>query len=100
MPATTTVLYEKGTDFNMDYYLKTHMPLVQEKWGSYGLKSWKVIQFGDDSPYAVQATIEWGSLDDFKKAAGSASTKDVMDDVKNFSNTSPKLFSGEVVGSK
>jgi hypothetical protein len=105
----------------MDYYLKTHMPLVQENWSSYGLKSWKVcyanpplhdllrkhrltkekvIQFGDDSPYAVQATLEWGSLDDFKKAAGSDSTKTVMDDVKNFSNTTPKLFSGEVVGSK
>jgi hypothetical protein len=26
----------------MDYYLNTHMPLVQEKWGPYGLKSWKV----------------------------------------------------------
>jgi hypothetical protein len=26
----------------MDYYLKTHMPLVQEKWGPSGLKSWKV----------------------------------------------------------
>jgi hypothetical protein len=26
----------------MDYYLSTHMPLVQEKWGPHGLKSWKV----------------------------------------------------------
>jgi hypothetical protein len=60
----------------------------------------KVIQFGDDSPYAVQATLEWDSLNDFKKAAGSDATKTVMDDVKNFSNTTPKLFSGEVVGSK
>lgn len=60
----------------------------------------KVIQFGDDSPYAVQATLEWGTLDEFKKAAGSDATKKVMDDVKNFSNTSPKLFSGEVVGSQ
>jgi hypothetical protein len=38
-------------------------------------------------------------VDDFKKAAGSDATKAVMDDVKNFSNT-PKLFTGEVVGSK
>lgn len=38
------VIYEKGTDFKMDYYLKTHMPLVQEKWAEFGLKSWKVRQ--------------------------------------------------------
>jgi uncharacterized protein (TIGR02118 family) len=115
------VLYEKGTEFNMDYYLKTHMPLVQENWGPYGLKSWKVrhahmstawslpdlsadnakvLKFDEDSPYLVQATLEWGSLDDFKKAAGSDSTKKVMDDVKNFANTSPKLMSGEIVGSQ
>lgn len=36
------MIYEKGTQFNMDYYLKTHMPLVQEKWAEHGLKSWKV----------------------------------------------------------
>jgi hypothetical protein len=39
-------------------------------------------------------------VDDFKKAAGSDATSAVMDDVKNFSNTTPKLFTGEVVGSK
>jgi hypothetical protein len=60
----------------------------------------KVIQFGADDPYCVQATIEWDSVDDFKKAAGSDATSAVMDDVKNFSNTTPKLFTGEVVGSK
>lgn len=105
----------------MDYYLKTHMPLVQEKWAPYGLKSWKVchaqfpitrflrgplsnqakvIKFGEESPYVVQATLEWGSMDDFKKAAGSDSIQAVMDDVKNFSNTTPKLMTGEVVGSQ
>lgn len=42
---TGLVIYEKGTDFKMDYYLKTHMPLVQEKWAEFGLKSWKVRHF-------------------------------------------------------
>ncbi|KAM0717515.1 hypothetical protein Q7P37_007367 [Cladosporium fusiforme] len=100
MSATTTVIYEKGTDFKMDYYLKTHMPLVQQKWSEYGLKSWKVLQFPDDAPYCVQATLEWGSMDDFKKAATSPALQDIMDDVKNFSNTTPKLMTGQLVGSQ
>lgn len=74
------------------------MPLVQKHWTQYGLKSWKVLKFGDDSPYAVQATLEWGSLDDFKKAATSDSAKEVLGDVPNFSNKDPVLMSGEVVG--
>jgi uncharacterized protein (TIGR02118 family) len=74
------------------------MPLVQNKWSSYGLKSWKVIKFGDDSPYCVQATLEWGSLDDFQKAATSDSAKEVLGDVPNFSDKDPVLMSGDVVG--
>merc|ERR1712137_915945 len=101
MSATTTVIYEQNTKFNMDYYLKTHMPLVQEKWGPSGLKSWKVLKFGDDAPYCVQATLEWGSMSDFQKATQDKAAMDaIMGDVSNFSNTNPKLMTGEVVGSK
>ena len=35
MPVAITVLYPKAPDatFNLDYYLSTHMPLVQDKFG-------------------------------------------------------------------
>lgn len=118
--ATTTVLYPKGCKFDMvrhkqylllqcllsltltlpqDYYLKTHMPLVASSWTQYGLKSWKVVKFDDDAPHSVQATLEWGSLDDFKKAATSESAAKVMGDVANFTDGQPTLGSGDVVGS-
>ena len=74
------------------------MPLVQSKWSQYGLKSWKVLQFKDSDPYCVQATLEWGSMDDFNKALGSAETKEVMDDVPNFSDKGPSLMTGDVTG--
>ena len=98
MPATVTVLYPKGVKFNMDYYMSTHMPLVQKNWQSYGLQSWKVLEFGDDAPYKVQATLEWGSMDDFKKASSGPETKDVLGDVPNFADKEPILMPGEVVG--
>jgi len=97
--ATATVIYPKGTTFNMDYYKKTHMPLVMEKWGPHGLKSWKVLQFGDDAPYTVQATLEFGSMEDFQKAGGSPEAKEVMGDVKNFSDKDPVIMAGPIVAS-
>jgi uncharacterized protein (TIGR02118 family) len=85
--------------FTQDYYLKTHMPLVESKWKQYGLKSWKVLQFPSDAPYSVQATLEWDSKEDFEKALGSEETKEVLGDVPNFSDKNPVLMPGDVKGS-
>ena len=60
----------------------------------------QVLKFGDDSPYSVQATLEWGSMSDFQKAAGSPALQVIMDDVKNFADKPPKLMTGELVGSQ
>ena len=38
--ATISVLYPAGANFNLDYYTAKHMPMVMDKWGQYGLKSW------------------------------------------------------------
>ena len=116
--STTTVLYEQGAKFDMvefsmtspsytvtnyvsctqDYYLKTHMPLVESKWKQYGLKGWKVLQFPSDAPYTVGATLEWDSKEDFEKALGSEETKEVLGDVPNFSDKNPTLMPGDVKG--
>lgn len=82
----------------MSYYMKTHMPLVASKWGQFGLKSWKVLQFASDAPYCVQATLEWGDITEFQKAAQSAEAKEVLGDVKNFADKDPVLFTGSVEG--
>ncbi|PPJ58264.1 hypothetical protein CBER1_07311 [Cercospora berteroae] len=94
--ATVTVVYPQGAKFNMDYYKSTHMPLVQEKWGKFGLKSWKVLKFPDDAAYTVQATLEWDSISDFQNAATSPEAKEVLGDVPNFSDKEPVILAGEV----
>ncbi|EXJ83658.1 hypothetical protein A1O1_07282 [Capronia coronata CBS 617.96] len=104
MPANATVLYPAESDatFDMAYYLKTHMPLVYEKWAKYGLTGWEVIEFapGPDGskPYSVAGVLHWESADNIGKAMGGEETAAVMEDVKNFSNKSPVFLIGNVVG--
>ena len=57
--AETTVLYPKGTEFNMEYYMSKHMPLVGKHLTPKGLKGWKVLDFGPEADFCVQATLEW-----------------------------------------
>lgn len=76
MALSLTVLYPKeGADsFNMDYYLKTHMPLVEKTWKPYGLQSWAVTQMDNDgkNPYIVQATIVFKTKEGAEKAYAEA----------------------------
>ncbi|QIW97991.1 hypothetical protein AMS68_003509 [Peltaster fructicola] len=97
--ATATVLYPQGAKFDMDYYLQTHMPLVQKHWGPIGLKSWKITKIGDaDAPFIVQATLEWASMDEFKSASSGDTAKTVFGDIPNFCDKQPTVLTGSVVG--
>lgn len=56
--------------FNTDYYLNTHMAIVDKHWRQFGLKSWTVVQFpeGDPSGQHTQAIMHWESVESFEKA--------------------------------
>jgi uncharacterized protein (TIGR02118 family) len=85
-----SVMYPTGAKFDVDYYLKTHMPLVKDRWGPHGLKSAQVLRGAakpDGSPpdYQTIALLTFGSLDDFK-AAGKAHGREVFADIANFTD--------------
>ncbi len=93
-----------ATKFDMDYYLKSHMPLVMDTWGKHGLQKWSVIKLGpgpDGSKpqFAVQALMTFKDEEALKSAMGDAGTKAVFDDVPKFTNKSPIFLAGGVVGS-
>jgi uncharacterized protein (TIGR02118 family) len=98
---TVHVLYPRKEDatFDIDYYLKTHMPLAYKTWNSFGFTSYKVTKYPDDAPYSYGVTMEWEDMERFAKALQAEGTKAVMDDVKNYSDVQPIILSGEVVGS-
>ncbi|GIZ36586.1 hypothetical protein CKM354_000005600 [Cercospora kikuchii] len=95
-PTSITVLYPQGIQFDMDYYKSTHMPLAQEKWEKFGMKSWKVLKVKEGSPYIVQTILEFGSAEEWAAAAESQEGKDVLGDIKNYTNAEPILLVGEM----
>jgi uncharacterized protein (TIGR02118 family) len=85
-----SVMYPAGATFDTDYYLKTHMPLVKERWGPHGLRSAQVLRGaakpdGSAPDYQMIALLTFGSLDDFK-AAGKAHGREVFADIANFTD--------------
>jgi uncharacterized protein (TIGR02118 family) len=106
MGFSATVVYPNDDDikFDLDYYLKTHMPLVKNTWGKHGLEKWEVIKFaqgpdGSKPKYAIEALLTFKDGAALQAAMADEGTKAVFDDVPNFTNKQPIFLAGEVVGS-
>ncbi|KAF2473728.1 uncharacterized protein BDR25DRAFT_301872 [Lindgomyces ingoldianus] len=88
--------------FDMNYYLSGHMPLIDRAWGPYGLKSWSINQFqnpcpltGETPPYLVQTTCCFDSVENLKTALEKGSAETRLD-VAKFSNVFPVIWIGEI----
>jgi uncharacterized protein (TIGR02118 family) len=95
-----TVMYPPG-NFDLDYYLKTHIPLLKTRWTDYGLKSAQVLRGkakGDGSApeYPMTALLTFGSLEDFQKA-GKAHGPEIFADVAKFTNVQPLVQINEIL---
>ncbi|KAJ4188476.1 Hypothetical protein NCS54_00476700 [Fusarium falciforme] len=95
--ATVILQYPVGHDFDLEYYVKTHLPIADRIWGPEGLRSWEVIKLGGEGPYQLYTVLKWESAAAFQKAAASEGAKEVQDDVKNFTTAAPVLVFGEAV---
>ncbi|KAK7893838.1 hypothetical protein LTR67_006539 [Exophiala xenobiotica] len=108
MPFHATVLYPNEDDikFDMSYYLSTHMPLVMERFGKYGLKGYQVTDYkpgadGAKPPFCTGCTLIWDSPEDMQSAMSAGDDAGVVfGDIPNFCNKQPVLMAGSVVASK
>lgn len=87
--------------FDMEYYVSTHMPLIEKVWGPYGMQSWSIITFPDPCPisgetpsYRVQTTCYFDTVENVKTAFEKG-TAETLPDVVNFSNLYPVVWIGE-----
>ena len=101
MPVVFTVSYPNDADvnFDLDYYLKSHMPMVEKIWTPFGLKSWHVLTYpkGSDNPYIVQAMMRFED-DALDKALAAAEAKEIFEDIPKFSNKQPARWTGQFAG--
>ena len=98
-----TVMYPVAgsTKFDLDYYQKTHIPLVKERWGAHGLKQAQIVKGlgkadGSGAEYQVMALLTFGSLDDFK-AAGKAHGREIFADIPNFTDSQALVQINEIL---
>jgi len=98
MSAIVTVIYPKTetSTFDLDYYMKTHMPLVQEKWSPHGLTNWTVAKLDESGGYSFQALLWFESVEAWGKAVA-ADGPTIMADVPNFSSEKPLIVAGAEV---
>ena len=96
------VLYPggEGKTFDLDYYLSTHIPLVESSCAPYirevdveaGVSGGAP---GQDPTYVVLAHLTFDSVEDFQTAFGSAGAA-LMEDVPKFTNIVPVMQVSEV----
>ncbi|KAH6603715.1 hypothetical protein Trco_008490 [Trichoderma cornu-damae] len=99
MASNVTVLYKQAAEgeyFDMEYYVNSHMPLVDKLWAPFGLKSWEVIKFGPEAPFYGGALMTWEKAGDAAKMAVAPESQPLYDDVPNFTNLKPIVMTASI----
>ena len=92
-----------GSKFDQDYYLATHIPLVNKHWAGNGLEGVKLVKGmaggGPEEPptYQIMAHLEFSSIEAFQNCLGKGGDE-VMADVANFTDVKPILQISEQFG--
>ncbi len=90
------VMYPRqdGGNFDYEYYLQTHMPLVQKRLGG-AIRQLEVCKglsgaAGAPVPYVTVASLWFDSVDEFETAFG-PHAEEIMGDIPNFTNIEPVI---------
>ena len=98
-----TVFYPAGGGrFDMDYYIKTHIPFAEKLLKPYGLVRVEVDKGvagggpGESAPFVTMAHMVFNSLEDFQKGT-QAHDADLAADLKNFTDLKPFFQISEIL---
>jgi uncharacterized protein (TIGR02118 family) len=104
MTYTITVLFPNDADaqYDIEYYVSHHMPLIERHWKKFGVQSWCVTTFdpsanGEPAMYKFGSIVTWESKEGIQKAFESPEVTEIMGDVPKFSNKQPVFLFGPQV---
>jgi uncharacterized protein (TIGR02118 family) len=100
-----TVLYPSGQGkrFDVNYYARTHMALVRDRLGSFGLVRCEVDKGlaggapGSPAPYVCIGHVYFNSVADFQRGMDKHG-KEIMADIPNYTDIQPLIQISEIVG--
>ncbi|KUF10520.1 EthD family reductase [Pseudoponticoccus marisrubri] len=102
MSASVQVLYpaSDGSTFDHDYYVGTHMKMVQEAWGDLmqQIVVTKGVAGGPETPPGYHAVATMVFPDEAAMQAALGKAGPLLKDIPNFTDTTPQMLIGEVVG--
>jgi len=90
---------QEGKKFDMDYYIHTHLPMVQKKFGPFGLRKIEVDQGvekpgGGASPFFAIGYLYFDTLENFKKCYASVGSE-VVGNIPVYTDVVPMIQIGE-----
>lgn len=92
-----SVLYPAsgGETFDHDYYMRSHIPLVRQRWEGMGLQKVEVLRGmagpdGGKPAFSTMALLSFTSMDAFK-AAADAHGAELFGDIPNFTTAKPTV---------
>jgi len=92
--------HKEGSKFDMDYYMKSHIPMVQEKLGA-ALRGASIVKgLGGPEPgsspiYTVMIHMQFDSVEAFQGAFG-PHAETIMADIPNYTDVEPAFQISEV----
>jgi hypothetical protein len=97
MSYIVTLLYPVGQKpFDLNYYLKNHMTLVQKRWAQYGLQDWEVVKLDPAGGNQIKCILRF--KDEAGRAKASGDSDDIVGDIPNYTDTKPVINQGVSVG--
>ena len=91
---------EPGKKFDLDYYMNSHLPLVQQKFAPFGLTTIEVDQGlespgGGESPFFAIGYLYFKDLDGFRQAYASVGAS-VIADISIYTDVKPMIQVGQL----